>query len=305
VRSHRKVTGVLVVAIIASTTVIGISSALAQEKRPSTFYGCAGADHKIDVISTSANLTCPHETKVSWNSQGLKGRPGSTGHAGATGPEGPVGATGPKGVDGLTGAMGPVGPRGTVGPAGAMGSTGPTGPTGAPGPMGAPGPAGATVNCSATPSVGSDFADCNLGSTLWFDRNFDGSNFSGVNFATGTHIYGPSSSMANADFSGASLSQSYLYDGGTFANANFTGANLTGSYLYTNANFTNANFSGANLSNSYLYNGANFTNANFTGANLTGALLSESTLSAAIWDNTTCPGGTNSSAYSPQTCVGH
>ena len=301
-RSHRKGTSVLVAAVIASTTVIGISSALAQEKRPSTFYGCAGANHKIDVISTSASLRCPHETRVSWNSQGLRGRPGLTGHTGATGPAGPVGATGAKGVEGLVGAIGPVGPRGAVGPAGAVGPTGAVGPAGT---TGATGPAGATVNCSATPSVGSDFADCDLGSTLWSDRNFDGSNFSGVNFATNTHIYGLTSSMANADFSGASLSQSYLYDNANFANANFTGANLTGSYLDANANFTNANFSGANLSNSYLYNGANFTNANFTGANLTGALLSESTLSAAIWDDTTCPGGTNSSAYSPQTCVGH
>jgi uncharacterized protein YjbI with pentapeptide repeats len=139
------------------------------------------------------------------------------------------------------------------------------------------------VNCSIAPSVGSDFADCNLGTVFWFGVNYDGSNFSGVNFSVGTHIY-DSSSMVNADFSGASLS---------------------GASLYSSANFTNANFTGTDLSNTYLYAGGNFTNANFSGANLTGAFLSESTLSSAIWNNTTCPGGTNSSLYSPQTCVGH
>jgi uncharacterized protein YjbI with pentapeptide repeats len=139
------------------------------------------------------------------------------------------------------------------------------------------------VNCSIAPSVGSDFADCSLGAVLWSSVNYDGSNFSGVNFSVGAYIYG-SSSMVNADFSGAGLS---------------------GARLYNSANFTNANFTGANLSNAYLYAGGIFTNANFTGANLTGAYLSETTLSMAIWNNTTCPGGTNSSQYIPQTCVGH
>ena len=188
------------------------------------------------------------------------------------------------------------------------------------------GAAGATVNCAATPSVGSDFADCTLGAVNWYNQNFDGSNLSGVNFSTGAHIYGPSSRMANVDFSGASISQSFLYNSADFANADFTGANLANSYLYSSANFTNADFTGADLANSYLYSGANFTNAdftganlsgsflysagiftnaNFTGANLTGAILNEATLSTAIWNNTTCPGGTNSSLYTPQTCVGH
>ena len=40
-------------------------------------------------------------------------------------------------------------------------------------------------------------------------------------------------------------------------------------------------------------------------ANLTGAYLNDTTLSTAVWNNTTCPGGTNSSSYTPQTCVGH
>jgi uncharacterized protein YjbI with pentapeptide repeats len=160
------------------------------------------------------------------------------------------------------------------------------------------------VNCSIAPSVGSDFADCNLGTVFWFGVNYDGSNFSGVNFSVGTHIY-DSSSMVNADFSGASLSGASLYSSANFTNANFTGTDLSNTYLYAGGNFTNANFSGANLTGAYLYAGGNFTNANFSGANLTGAFLSESTLSSAIWNNTTCPGGTNSSLYSPQTCVGH
>ena len=298
-RINRTGTSVLVVAIIAATTTIGVSSALAQEKKPSTFYACVGADHKIDALSTSARLTCPHETKVSWNTKGLTGRPGATGHTGATGPAGVDGPMGPAGPTGT------VGPRGFSGAGGAGGSAGPRGATGPVGPTGAPGAAGATVNCAATPSVGSNFADCTLGAVNWYNQNFDGSNLSGVNFSTGAHIYGPSSRMANVDFSGASISQSFLYNNANFANANFIGADLANSYLYSGANFTNADFTGANLSGSFLYSAGIFTNANFTGANLTGALLNESTLSSAIWNNTTCPGGTKSSLYTPQTCVGH
>jgi uncharacterized protein YjbI with pentapeptide repeats len=70
-------------------------------------------------------------------------------------------------------------------------------------------------------------------------------------------------------------------------------ANLTGS------NLTKANLSGANLS------GANLTNANLTGANLKGANLHTATLTGVIWNNTTCPDGTNSSSNVGKTCVGH
>ena len=47
------------------------------------------------------------------------------------------------------------------------------------------------------------------------------------------------------------------------------------------------------------------TNADLTGADLRGTDLVSTNLSAAIWSDTIRPGGTNSQAYGPQTCVGH
>jgi len=47
------------------------------------------------------------------------------------------------------------------------------------------------------------------------------------------------------------------------------------------------------------------TNANLTNADLTGAILTSAIMTGVTWSYTTCQGGTNSSAYSPQTCVGH
>jgi uncharacterized protein YjbI with pentapeptide repeats len=165
------------------------------------------------------------------------------------------------------------------------------------------GPSGSGYSCSASAYPGVDYDGCALTGSAYFDQNLLGAQFAGADLGT-SHFYG-GSNFDDANFSGAAISDSYLYDGATFQNANFTGANLSGSYLYATGDFTNANFTGANLTDAYLYAGGIFTNANFTGANLTGALLSEVTLSSAVWDNTICPGGTDSSSYTPQTCVGH
>ena len=67
----------------------------------------------------------------------------------------------------------------------------------------------------------------------------------------------------------------------------------------TRSKFVNANLSGSDLS------GGNLSGDDFTGANLTGAHFHTAYLGSVIWSNTTCPDGTNSSSYSPQTCVGH
>lgn len=60
------------------------------------------------------------------------------------------------------------------------------------------------------------------------------------------------------------------------------GVNLTG------ANLTGANFTGVDLTD------ATLTGANLTGADLRGADLTDADLSDVMWDNTTCPDGTNS-----------
>jgi uncharacterized protein YjbI with pentapeptide repeats len=93
--------------------------------------------------------------------------------------------------------------------------------------------------------------------------------------------------VSGADLSGSSLISGHL-NGTNLTNANLTGASLGSSTL------TNANLSGANLTNGTLGQD-NLTGANFSGATLTGV----------TWNASTCPDGTNSSTYSPQTCVGH
>ena len=106
--------------------------------------------------------------------------------------------------------------------------------------------------------------------------------------------------------------------------ANFTGVDLSGSKFigsnlaattYFAPNFTGADFSGADLTNAALcgpgatvYSGCypDIIEANFTNANLTNVRwLFNGNTYGAIWSNTTCPNGTNSSSYSPQTCIGH
>ena len=95
------------------------------------------------------------------------------------------------------------------------------------------------------------------------------------------------------DLSNAILAGADLSSGTDLSNANLNEADLSG------ANLPFANLSGANL------NQADLTGANLTGANLTGANLTNAKLDGVTWSNTTCPDGTNSSASTPETCVGH
>ena len=95
------------------------------------------------------------------------------------------------------------------------------------------------------------------------------------------------------DLSNAILAGADLSSGTDLSNANLNMADLSG------ANLSFANLSGANL------NQADLTGANLSGANLTGANLTNAKLDGVTWNNTTCPDGTNSSASTPETCVGH
>jgi hypothetical protein len=72
-----------------------------------------------------------------------------------------------------------------------------------------------------------------------------------------------------------------------------------GTTVLVGADVHSSNLQGASLVGAHLQS-APVTNAYLVDADLTGALLGGIT-----WSNTTCPGGTNSSAYLPQTCVGH
>jgi hypothetical protein len=88
------------------------------------------------------------------------------------------------------------------------------------------------------------------------------------------------------------------------SNAILAGADLSSGTDLSNANLNTADLSGANLSFANL-SGANLNKADLTGANLTGAITSGANFNKVTWSNTTCPDGTNSSASTPETCVGH
>ena len=118
----------------------------------------------------------------------------------------------------------------------------------------------------------------NLGNTNLSERYFGGANLTGA-------------SLTNSNFEGT----------------NFTHATLTGANL-SDSDFKGTSFAGANLTNANL-SGSNFLSADFRGANLTGATLFKAqfggtTLTSVIWNNTTCPDGTNSTTDGG-TCVGH
>jgi hypothetical protein len=97
--------------------------------------------------------------------------------------------------------------------------------------------------------------------------------------------------LRNANLSGCNLAKAQL------AQAKGSDANLSLAYL-GGANLSGATLTNTNLSGAGLF-GVNFTNANLKNANLKGA-----TLTGVVWQNTTCPDGTNS-ANDGGTCVGH
>ena len=88
------------------------------------------------------------------------------------------------------------------------------------------------------------------------------------------------------------------------SNAILAGADLSSETDLSNANLNKANLSGASLSYANL-SGANLNRVDLTGANLTGAITTGANFNMVTWSNTTCPDGTNSSASTPETCVGH
>jgi hypothetical protein len=87
------------------------------------------------------------------------------------------------------------------------------------------------------------------------------------------------------------------------SNAILAGPDSSGTDL-SNANLNKADLSGANLSFAIL-SGANLNKVDLTGANLTGAITTGANFNKVTWSNTTCPDGSNSSASTPETCVGH
>ncbi len=180
--------------------------------------------------------------------------------------------------------------------------------------------------------TGSDLSDANLTSANLTDVSLVQTGFQGATMTDAilTDAMADFSDFSDANLSGADLSGADLSNG-NLSGANLSNANLTGAGMYSNVvtgtilsgadlnsaavegeDFTGDDLSNANLT-SALFLDDNFTDANLTGANftdarvdsddLTGATLTGATLTGATWNGTTCPDGTNSNVYSPQTCA--
>lgn len=104
--------------------------------------------------------------------------------------------------------------------------------------------------------------------------------------------------ITRSEFQGSDLSGT-SFKGAVISNSDFSNTNLSG------ADFTDAgNYPGWSLAN-VDFNNANLTGANFTNANLSNASnMRTANVTDVIWNNTTCPDGTNSDSHS-NTCAGH
>jgi uncharacterized protein YjbI with pentapeptide repeats len=142
--------------------------------------------------------------------------------------------------------------------------------------------------------------------------NLNYANFTGVDLS-GVGLSGVSlgnATLAGANLTGANLSTASLFTT-DLTGTILSGADLTSAVLGSE-NLTGDDLAGANLTKALL-GSDNLTDANLTGADLTdgfvngddltGATLSGATLTGTIWNATTCPDGTGSSTYSPQTCA--
>ena len=161
---------------------------------------------------------------------------------------------------------------------------------------------------------GADLSGANLGGlpsgvsgSASASANLTGANLTSVDF-TGISLRGIS-------LTGVNLTQTKLAGAllGQTSSGGITGvpANLPPTWILVRgylvgpgASFSNVDFTGADLRGSTLA-GSSFFFSNLTGANLSGVSFVGAQSMGITWSNTICPDGTNSSAYTPQTCVGH
>ncbi|HUG14693.1 MAG TPA: pentapeptide repeat-containing protein [Thermomicrobiales bacterium] len=131
------------------------------------------------------------------------------------------------------------------------------------------------IKCGAFAHPGHDFSDCDLRGAYLAYANLAGANLADANLVL--------ANLASAILIGADLGDADL------ASAILIGADLGG------ADLTSATLIGADLGDADLTS-ANLNFANLRDANLFGANLTDANLSGVIWNNTTCPDGTNSDA---------
>lgn len=168
------------------------------------------------------------------------------------------------------------------------------------------------ANLTDALAAGAQFQGAIMTNAVLSGEDLNGADFSGVDLS-GVDLSGVD--LTNGNLSGANLSNANLTGADLFTNI-MTGTILSGTD-FTSAvigyeNLTDDDLSNTNLTSTVLGDD-NFTNANLTSANLTdafvngddltGATLTGATLTGATWSDTTCPDGTKSNTYNPQTCA--
>jgi len=126
--------------------------------------------------------------------------------------------------------------------------------------------------------LGADLYKSNLTGATLLDADLSDTN---LTLATLAGI-----DAAGATFVDATLSDAKLPDA-ELGGADMTGARVTDSHL------TDADLTGADLQD-VDFDGASLQGANFTQADLDGASMAAVNLTGAVWDDTTCPDGSNS-----------
>jgi uncharacterized protein YjbI with pentapeptide repeats len=150
------------------------------------------------------------------------------------------------------------------------------------------------ANLTGANLLGADLSGAVL--SMLGDANLTDANLTDARIEHGT--------LAGANLTDASLANADLL-GATFHGANLTHASLVDADLadgtlsaatVTGADLATSNLTGANLSKADL-NDVDLAGANLTRATLAGSSITGWQTSGAIWSDTTCPNGLNSSLY--------
>ena len=137
----RRLTYANVVASIALFLALGGGAwaSVSSLATPGVIHACYAK--RSGALRVALRGGCAHsEHAISWNQQGVAGRPG------AAGPQGPAGPAGPAGTAGAAGPAGATGPVGGTGPAGPAGAAAPT-----PQAQGSPAPAPLPMTITLNP----------------------------------------------------------------------------------------------------------------------------------------------------------
>lgn len=320
--SHFSIRAAVIGTVLVASIIGGVSYAAIPDSS-GVIHGCFmnRRPHTLSVINTAKHPSCPWgTTAISWSQTGPAGPTGAPGAPGVSGntilngtsvPSSAVGNNGDFYIDTATMAL--YGPEsGGVWPSGVSLS-------------------GATnyqllqpdaylVNCnlSGVNMTNLNVSGANLAGAIMEYANLTNTNFAGSNFADASDYTFVHANLTNTDMAGANLPAARLGSADIMTGVNFTNANMPEANLlpgnltsdtFTGANLLSAsglaygNLTGVSLANANLtyvsLGGSNLTDANLTGANLTnaslgGANVTGASLTGVVWDDTTCPDGTNS-----------